>query len=605
VRRRDRLRSRAVGAWWLALLAGVAALPATGQAPPQVRAYVEPAEGISETTSIRLVLEVEGSGNVTLSPPRLAGLVNLRVVGGPSTSHNSVWSNGRFSSMSRLVYALQAEGPGPAEIPAIELAVGGGSRRTQPIRFEVAAARGVPPPTRPPGVRAPGAGEPDVFARVELGEDEAWVGQSVPLAVSLYAAEQVLGFEFARVPSLASFWVEELEVDPGDESYRTAVEGRRYLVYPLKRQVLVPQTAGEFEIEPHALRIQVRQRSSDPFDLFSFGRGTTVLRTTQPVKLRVRDLPAAGRPAGFGGAVGRYTLAATLDRREAGVNDAVALKATVEGEGFLGAARPPELSVPPGLKLFEPKVGSDTRAVRGRIASRRTWEWILVPLAPGELQLPELRFDYFDPSRGEYRSAQAALPPLVVRRDGSPDASLAASGGEVQLQRRELAFIKPLRGPLRFASERVHRSSGFLVLLVLPAAWVPLGVALGRWRARLAGNRGLARARRARAVASKRLRAARRLLHEDDSATFQEEVARALVEYVADVFDRSAAGLSYEAADELLASRGLDAEIRRSFRATLESCDFARFVPQAAKGERRAELLREATELVERLERVR
>jgi CubicO group peptidase (beta-lactamase class C family) len=56
-------------------------------------------------------------------------------------------------------------------------------------------------------------------------------------------------------------------------------------------------------------------------------------------------------------------------------------------------------------------------------------------------------------------------------------------------------------------------------------------------------------------------------------------------------------------ADGLLASRGVDAEVARRFRACLERCDFARFVPDAAQSARKEEVLGEAEDLVERLER--
>jgi hypothetical protein len=86
-------------------------------------------------------------------------------------------------------------------------------------------------------------------------------------------------------------------------------------------------------------------------------------------------------------------------------------------------------------------------------------------------------------------------------------------------------------------------------------------------------------------------------------AEFHEEVGRALVEYIADRFNRSAAGLTYETADDLLASKGLDAELRRRFRSCLERCDFARFVPSGTRSEGREEVLREAREVMEGLER--
>jgi hypothetical protein len=75
------------------------------------------------------------------------------------------------------------------------------------------------------------------------------------------------------------------------------------------------------------------------------------------------------------------------------------------------------------------------------------------------------------------------------------------------------------------------------------------------------------------------------------------------VGYVADRFNRSATGLTYDLAEELLASRSIDPDLRRRFRSCLETCDFARFVPASGKAERRAEVLDEAVELVERLER--
>ena len=87
------------------------------------------------------------------------------------------------------------------------------------------------------------------------------------------------------------------------------------------------------------------------------------------------------------------------------------------------------------------------------------------------------------------------------------------------------------------------------------------------------------------------------------TVAFHEEVARTLVEYVGDRFNRAPSGLTYELADELLTGRGIDETLRRRFRSCLETCDFARFVPSSAKAERRAEVLTEAVDLIDTLER--
>ncbi len=190
---------------------------------------------------------------------------------------------------------------------------------------------------------------------------------------------------------------------------------------------------------------------------------------------------------------------------------------------------------------------------------------------------------------------------VVERGDRSADPTEIRS--EIRLQRRDLAYIKPLRGQLTHRSGRAHEGGLFRALLLLPIALTPLTVLLARRQSRLRQDLGLSRARRARARARKRFRAARRKLDQMDSAEFHEEVARTLVEYVADRFNRSAAGMTYELADELLASRDVDTNLRRRYRSCLEQCDFARFVPAAGQTERRTELLAEAENVVEQLER--
>ncbi len=588
----------------LAAFAGGLALGADGY---QVAARIQPDQGITETHQIRLILQATGAGQPKLTPPQLSKLTNLTVVGGPSQNFNSVWSNGRFSSTSQLIYMLQPNGPGPAEIPPLELLIDGKPHRTKPIRFTVGKVSGGVPPSAGNRRASPTTrGEADVFVRAELASRDVWVGESVPLTVSLYVAERERtpsNPQWTSEPALSSFWVETLDVDPNTESYAQTLEGRRYSVYPISRKVIVPQTAGDFEIEPFVLSMQVRAgRSRDRFDIFSFGSTRTIARKSQALNLAVKSLPAAGRPAGFGGAVGAFSMKVSLDRTETAVNDAVALKVTVEGQGLLQAVEPPALDLPGDVKVFDPEIHASSRTSRGRLVSRKSWEWVLVPLAPGQIQLPDLRFHYFDPGSGTYKQATEALEPLVVRRSDEP-VDVPQARGDIQLQRRDLAFIKSLDGRLSRGRPRAHARTLFVVLLGLPLAWVPLAVLVGRRRAHLQQNRGLARSRKAGARARKRLRSAKKKLETGASAEFHQEVAGALVDYVADRFDRSSAGLTYELADELLASRGLEPELRRAFRGCLETCDFARYVPAAGQGERRGEILAEAVSLIGRLEK--
>lgn len=582
-----------------------------------VRAFAQPNGAIADDQQVQLVVRIEGGEKIDVAPPRLTGLVNLEVIGGPSRGSSSIWNNGRFSTTVQFAWALLPAGPGPALVPALEVEVGGETYRTAAISFDVQRGATGPPAAGPtaPGAAAPRPSAPapratdavDTFLRVEVASREVWVGESVPLTVMLYNAAAISGGNWIETPGLASFWVEDIETDTEAEARPVTLDGRRYTALPMLRKVLVPQAAGEATIDPFALQLQVRVRgrAGDPFDRF-FGRTESIVRKTEPVKLRVRGLPATGRPAEFTGAVGEFRLTAELDRREARVNDAVALKVTVDGEGVLSAVGPPRLELPRDVKIFDPKISSSSRAVAGRLNSRKTWEWVLVPLAPGAVELPDVRFSYFDPAAGRYVELKRELPALAIER-GTPTAGEAvARAGEIQVQRRDLAYIKTLDGRrLDGGTARAHARPLFRTLLVLPLLWVPLLVVGGRFRARLARDTGLARARRAGPRARRRLATIRRRLDALDTAKFHEELAQALVGYAADRFDQSAAGLTYERIEEFLAARGASAELRREFRACLEACDFARFVPAAGDSARKAATLEQVSRLVSELERVR
>jgi hypothetical protein len=582
----------------LALLAGVSVSAAMAQ-DYDVKALVQPADGINDGQPFQFIIQVEGGSNPQISPPTISGLDNLTIIAGPNSSSRFYWSNGRASSTLQLVYTMLADEPGPASIPAVEVEISGRTYRTEPLSLQVAKGPSRPQPGRQ-GRQQQQSDTYDVFIVAELGADETWVGQPVPLTVTLLATQRVSNLAWRQEPSFSSTRVETLEVNPDTEAYRTVVEGRQYNAYPVVRKILVPPGPGPIEIEPYVAQITVREGGQDLFDFFTSGRAQTIVRKSDKLTLNVRQLPP-GKPAGFGGAVGTFKLRAAFDRQQALVNDAVALKATVEGEGILSSVEPPMFTPPADLKVFDPRVVESHRSVRGKIISKKSWEWIIVPLVAGELQIPELRFPFFDPAREEYVIAGSGSLPLSVQKDAAA-AGPASASGEIQLQRRDLAFIKALRGDLSELAPRVHKRSFFLLLLFLPLLVVPLVILFGRRRARLQQDLGLARSRRARARAKRRFRSARRKLEQLDAAAFHENVARTLVEYIADRFNRSAAGLTYDLAEELLASSGITPELRRRFRSCLETCDFARYVPAASQSSRRAELLDEAVQVVAELE---
>ncbi len=598
----------------LALLALLAVTP-VGAADVQVSASILPQGRISETTQVRLIIRVDGTSIPDVGSPKLPAMKNLQVTGGPSTARNSSYTfdNGRIVSSSSLslTYLLAPSGKGQAEIPPFDVIVGGTAYRTQALRFNVEAGRAGPAPPGPtPGAPREDRGDDDsedasfdVFLQAKVGSASVYSGQPVRLDVTLYAAAPVNGFTWTDVPSLPGLWTEDLPVDPSRDRRVVTMNGRQYNAYPVARKLVVPTGSGALTIQPFSAQVQVHRPSRDPFgSFFSLGGYVNIVRRTAALKLDVKPLPEADRPADFSGAVGSFRMKATADRTSVELGEAVAVKVTISGEGSLQSAVAPKLTAPPDVKVYEPKTLDDAMTGADHLGARKTWEWVVVPLAPGTVNIPAPTFAYFDPGTASYRQLRGDLPELSVLR-GSGVVDSVASRGEVQANTKDIAFLKMRRGALQEARPPLHRRGWFLALLVLPFILTPAGIAFGRRRERFLTDHGFARARRAARTAAKRLERAAKRAGESPTA-FHEEVAGALVDYVADRANRKASGLTYDQLDDILAAKGVLAEPRRRYRACLETCDFARFVPDSGRPQAVAELVAEARAILRALEEV-
>jgi len=577
----------------------------------RVSANVLPSGRITDTTQVRLVIQIEGTSIPEVSTPHLPAMTNLRVGTGPSTSRNSSYSfvNGHVDSSNTLTmtYVLLPGAPGPAEIPALDIVVGGATYHTQPIRFVVSAGRSGPGAAAAPRgrmddddlARDDDGGDVDVSLEARVSDKEVWVGEPTTLEVAIYAAAPVVGFNGLQPPPLTGLWSDDLPVDANRDRRSETVGGRNYAVFPVSRKLLIPTRPGKIEVEPFLGQIQVRRSSRDPFrSFFAIGDFVNILRKTHPIEITAKALPEAGRPPEFTGAVGTYRMRLSAAPSAVAVGDAVAIHATVEGRGSLQGIPPPHLASAQELKTYDPKVIEDERGPADRMVAHKTWEWIVVPVRPGEFKLPGVTFAYFDPQAGRYEVVTQDLPVLTVKRGEGP-VEVGTARAEVQAAAKDIAFAKRRTTPLDERREPLARRSGFIALFAVPWALVPIGIWWGRRRERLLTDTGFARSRRAARAAARRVaKAAERA----DSSSFHQEVAFALLDYVADRENRSAAGLTYEEVDVLLARRGVDEALRRRYRSFLERCDFARFAPDAPSASSRAEASAEARAIITALE---
>lgn len=601
--------SRAGARVVLGLVAAIATAGPLGADPPSVSASVD-RERLGVEDTLVLTVRAEGDGAGKVQPPSLARLPDFRVVQGPSVSSHFQWVNGRAFASKSFTWILIPEREGRLRIPALGLeGPGGAALATQPIEVEVVAGSAGPPAGRrsalPGRESAPPrpAGGAQVRLEADLDRERAYVGQQITLTYRIYTQLEITGLELVDAPTYPGFWVEDLKVDPNPVGRRAVRDGEEYIEFTVIKKALFPTRSGRLEIPPLTFSLGVRSPGGDPFQSLFFGTGQTLYRKSPARAVEVVPLPEQGRPASFGGAVGRYRLTVSPDRQEARVNDAIVLRVRVDGEGDVRPIAP--LSLPPlsDFKAYDPKVEEKSVAEGERLRGSKVWDFVLLPLAPGPQEIPALEFSYFDPDGGRYHTVRSNPIRLrVARAEAEPGPSVAAvQPREVRPLRADIRHLKAAPPRLLDAPGRFASSPGFALALALPA----LGnLMLGAWRwrrGRLEADPVALRRRRA-------LREARRALAgvasagDGAAAAFYESVSRALRQYVADKLGRSAAGLTQAEIERALEAAGVAAAERLRVRGCLEACDRARFTPSGARPKARLDLVQQARAAIEVLE---
>jgi BatD DUF11 like domain len=579
-----------------------------------VRARVDRTR-VAQDEDVVLSVDILATSYDQAAPPDVSRLADFEIRSGPNVSSRFQWINGQTSASRTYSYVLHPRRTGTLTIPALGLLIQGRTYRTRPLQVEVVpghgTAGGVAPPAAPPV--APGqppaqqgqATGADVSVRGEVDLTTAYVGQQVTARFLLDTRTEVLNLALKDTPTFPGFWAEDVKLPENLDMRRVQVRGENYIEYTLMKKALFPTSSGTLTIPGVTYQIQVRRRGQDPLESFFFTPTETVVRKTAPITITVLPLPRDGRPDDFSGAVGQFNLSVSADRKETKVNDAVGVKVGISGEGNLNAVTRSPLPEISDFKQYDPKISSSSSVQGDRLRGEKTWDYVLIPLAPGDQSIPAVTFSYFDPKARTYRSVTSSAIPIQVARGeaGSGGAYPVMSQSDVRAVRRDIHYIKLAAGRLRDESRPLYRSPLFLVLLTLPIVADFGAVMTARRRGMAAANARSRRERRARSVARRRLREARRQMAPASSRAFYAAVAQALTEYMADKFDIPAAGLTHDRIEELLASRGTPAGLRTAYHRCLEACDFARFAPTSSSGDQMVKTLAEAEETLVALER--
>ena len=260
--------------------------------------------------------------------------------------------------------------------------------------------------------------------------------------------------------------------------------------------VLFPQRSGNLELDPMEgeviARVQVkRQRSNDPFDQFFgndpfgsfFGGGLQDVKVplkSQPVRVNVRELPD-GAPAGFTGAVGKFTFETSIDKDKTKTNEAVTLRIKVTGKGNIKLVDAPKVNFPPDFELYDPKESVNITAGGSGASGSKTFEYLIIPRNAGNFKITVDPFSYFDLDKKSHLELSGTTLDLAVEK-GNETVTTTVSGvnkSDVQLLGKDIRFLKTADPQLALNPRPLRGSWLFYVLLFMPFALLLIAL---QWR---------------------------------------------------------------------------------------------------------------------------
>ncbi len=200
------------------------------------------------------------------------------------------------------------------------------------------------------------------------------------------------------------------EVVTGERLPDRLIDGRRFVVVQRRRR-LAAEYPGTLSFPAPVLRLAY---ATEFEDLFVDGRVPVDRREAAvegaPLDVVVGALPETGRPLGFGGAVGDFTVSARTDHARLEAGGLLTLTLTVRGRGADGLFTPPDLADLDGFHLID----IDER----RTPSSRDIRYQLSPTSSAVEFVPKIMFSAYRPGRGGgaagYVTLIAPALPLIV-----------------------------------------------------------------------------------------------------------------------------------------------------------------------------------------------
>ncbi|MBF0228145.1 MAG: BatD family protein [Desulfamplus sp.] len=377
---------------------------------------------INDSIALSVVFE-DGEGEVDTS-----AIADFTIVSQSSSSNISI-INGKYSKSVTTTYSLIPKKVGTLKIPPLKVEYDNKIYATQEITIEVSGQ----------STNHKDKGSKDIFVESGISRSSLFTGEQAVYQLRFYSAVKLSNASL-QPPSFKGFTAKEA----GErKSYKETINGRLYYVTEIN-YVIIPETAGELEIEPAVIVCDVPVRRNnrsgfpDPFDdpffsnngVFSFGRSETRQFATEPIAVKVEQLPSypfnsssgssslnssssSNKASGnsgvsdnipFSGLVGDFSIDASLDNSKLKIGDSATLTITISGKGNIMDAQAPSVLIPSDFKVYDDTPEESIQLSLEGYSGKKIFKKAIVPIKSVKYIIKPVVLSFFNVSKHKYET---------------------------------------------------------------------------------------------------------------------------------------------------------------------------------------------------------
>lgn len=378
-----------------------------------------PTEVIASFEPVKLHLGQQGLLNITVtgkqsakSPtlPKIDGLI-IKSLG----NYQSIQiNNGKTSSLVIYSYAVIPEKTGEFSLANVEISIDG-QKHSLPMAQLQVLERGSSSEETPE--------EDQITLQISINKDKAFVGQMIPVTISLYAPTNLPG-NFTAYPTIEGDGFIDYGYKQNPLRDVKTINGIPHQVISFKTYI-TPLKAGERTIQYKATLAIQKSRNSKLAGASPFGPNLgsiinsmmnsieEVEVSSTPININVSLLPTYGKPEDFTGAIGQFTIGSlSLNPEEGKVGDPMTLKLEIKGAGNMDRVSPPILSAGENWKTYPPKTTFDKVDEDGFIGTK-VFEFVIIPQSDKITETPPIMFSFFNPESGHY--SELVANPVTIK----------------------------------------------------------------------------------------------------------------------------------------------------------------------------------------------